>query len=175
MITIISLNFNNTCKYVYTIVSMLITYQVPINSKIWITQALKLEILNSISGLSTYLQYNSGMVKLSLSCLSLWNVYRLVFPLQGFYETMHMKVQTVCENMLNSAWHIVLVQPMPFFICAVINSTLSELSHGKMHHYGNMCTSKLKKELVLLHPHLHAGLPSFICFSVYPYYSLTHF
>lgn len=166
------MNFNNTCKYVYTIVSMVITYQVPINSKIWITQALKLEILNSISGSSTYLQYNSGM---SLSCLSLWNVYRLVFPLQGFYETMHVKVQTVCENMLNSAWHIVLVQPMPFFICAVINSTLSELPHGKMHHYGNMCTSKLKKELVFLHPHLHAGLPSFICLSVYPYYSLTHF
>lgn len=44
---------------------MLITYQVPIHSKIWITQALRLEILSSNSGSSTFLQYNSGMVKLT--------------------------------------------------------------------------------------------------------------
>lgn len=71
--------------------------------------------------------------------------------------------------------------------CAYPTNSIFHLCDSKFHtllltpwedapllHHCIICTFKLKKQLVLLPPHLHPGL-LFICLSIYSSYSFTHF
>lgn len=61
-----------------------------------------------------------------------------------------------------------------FPICLMLNTILFLLSYGKMHHYCILHTSKLRKELVLLHRPINPRLSLSFSLSVHPSYSLIH-